>query len=251
MPKFFVKSGDIVDDQIINLVGDNVKHIRKVLRKNVGDEVILCDRDNERNYLCEIQEMDNEKIVTRIKEEIIENKESNLCITVFQGLPKFEKMELIIQKTTELGVTKIVPTIMKRCVVKLNEKEKEKKKLRWKKIAEMAAKQSGRNRIPEIDNFINIKKLCENIKKYDIVIVAYENEDRNSIKTEVKKLNLQKKRLNIAVVIGPEGGFEPIEIEEMSRNGAKIVSLGKRILRTETVALVMTSILMYELGDLN
>ena len=141
---------------------------------------------------------------------------------------------------------------MKRCVVLVNEKDEKKKKERWQKIAEVAAKQCGRDKIPKIDNFINIKKLCENIAKYDIVIVAYEDENRNSMKTEVKNLNLlEKEKLEIGIVIGPEGGFEESEVKDLKENGAKIVTLGKRILRTETVALSMLSILMYELGDLN
>ena len=154
-------------------------------------------------------------------------------------------MEFIIQKGTELGVNSFTPVVFKRSVVKLDEKEANKKIIRWQKIAEVAAKQSGRDMIPLIKNLENVKNICKLFENYDIVLVAYENENQNKLKDVLR--NLKKTKINIAVVIGPEGGIDESEIELFKEAKAKIVTLGKRILRTETVCLAMTAIINYEL----
>lgn len=196
--------------------------------------------------------MRNDEIICDIIEKIESEAESNIDITIFQGLPKSEKMELIIQKSVELGVSAIVPTKLKRCVVKIDGKDEKKKIDRWQKISEVAAKQSGRDYIPDIMNVQDINNIISQINNYDIILVPYENENNNSFKTEIQNLKkLNKFNFRIGIVIGPEGGFDENEIKLLEEAGAKIVTLGKRILRTETVALTMTSILMYELGDLN
>ena len=158
-------------------------------------------------------------------------------------------MELIIQKSVEIGANSIIPVKMKRCVVKIDEKSENKKIERWQKIAESAAKQSGRDIIPQIANVTKIDELAKRITQYDIVIVCYENEQKNKLKTELLQLKNNMKEyleIKIAVVIGPEGGLEENEVELLKQNGAKVVTLGKRILRTETVALNVLSIIMYE-----
>lgn len=179
------------------------------------------------------------------------NSESNIEVTIFQGLPKADKMELVIQKSVELGVYDITPVEMERSVVKLTAQEDKLKKLqRWQKIAEVAAKQSGRSRIPKINNIQSITDICNLSTDYDIVIVAYENEKENKLKYELEKLKAShNENLRIAVLIGPEGGIAPLEIQLLQEKGAKIVTLGNRILRTETVALNVLSIIMYELED--
>lgn len=183
-------------------------------------------------------------------EEIASNVEPHIQVTIFQGLPKADKMEWVIQKSVELGVYDITPVEMKRCVVKLKEKDKIKKLQRWQKISEVAAKQSGRDRIPHINSVININTLCEKIKGYDLVLVAYENEKQNSLKEELKKIQKPKDaETKIAVIIGPEGGIDKEEIEIFKKYHAKVVTLGNRILRTETVALNVLSIIMYELDS--
>ena len=167
-------------------------------------------------------------------------------ITLFQGIPKFEKMELIIQKNTEVGVNNIVPVIMERTVVKLDEKVASKKLDRWQKIAEIAAKQSMRDIIPNVKSIIKTKEI--DVDMYDVVLVAYENEEHNMLKAELKKLESQNKQeYNIAIVIGPEGGISEKEIELLDEKNVKFVSLGKRILRTETAGLVMAGNILYEL----
>lgn len=251
MPKFFVKEDQIKDNEII-ILGQDVNHIKKVLRAKKGDELQICNSQNGENFLCEINDLENENIICKIKEKINKNVESNIEVTIFQGLPKSDKMEYIIQKSVELGVHDITPVEMKRCVVKLNEKDKIKKIERWQKISEGAAKQCGRNIIPTINNVINVKNICNQIPNYDIVLVAYEKENKNTLKNELEKLKnmvkeTKQEKIKIAVVIGPEGGLEEQDVKMLKENNAKVITLGKRILRTETVALNTLSIIMYEL----
>ena len=166
-----------------------------------------------------------------------------------QGLPKADKMELIIQKSVELGVFDITPIEMKRCVVKLNEKDKTKKIQRWQKISEVASKQCGRNIIPSINSIINIKNVCNLLNEYDIVLIAYENEKETTLKQVLNEIKqcYNEKEIKIAIIIGPEGGIASEEVEILKESGAKSITLGKRILRTETVALSVLSVIMYEL----
>ena len=248
MPRFFVKK-EQVKKTTIEILGEDIKHIKNVLRKQISEDIEICDKDTKKSYICEIEKIEEKSILTKIIEELQSN-DNKIEVDIYQGLPKADKMELIIQKSVELGANAIIPVEMKRCVVKIATKDEMKKITRWQKIAESAAKQSGRNTIPEIRNIINIEKFTQLIKEYDSVIVAYENEKSNTIKHEL--LNLKEKietnnNIKIAVVIGPEGGLEEKDVELLKQNGAKIVTLGNRILRTETVALNVLSIIMYEL----
>ncbi len=249
MGKFFVNSNQINDNQIY-IIGEDVNHIKNVLRANVGENITICDSDNSLNYICEIINITPQKIDCKILKSFQNNVEGNVELHIFQGLPKSDKMELIIQKGTELGVSEFIPVNFKRCIVKISEKDENKKNERWNKIAEVAAKQSGRNIIPPVRKIENLKQMCNVFKDYDIVLVAYENEKENYIKNEL--INLKNKKLNkykIAVVIGPEGGIDVDEVNILKNSGAKIISLGNRILRTETVALQVSSIIMYELEN--
>ena len=249
MPKFFVQNNQIINEKI-EIKGQDVNHIKNVLRAKIGGEIYICNQDTSENFLCDIQEFEKEKITCKIKEKLENNSESNIEITIFQGLPKSDKMELIIQKSVELGVYQITPIEMKRCVVNLQEKDKKKKQERWQKISEVAAKQCMRDSIPKINGIISIKELENQIDQYDVVLVAYENERENTLKNELEKIkNQNKERNKIAIVIGPEGGIEEKEVESLKDKGCKIITLGKRILRTETVALNMISIIMYELEN--
>ena len=247
MPKFFV-AGNQINNNKIKIIGDDVNHIKNVLRQKSGDKITICDISKEQDYLCEIDKIEEKSIDCNIIEKLENNTESNVKVTIFQGLPKADKMELVIQKSVELGVYDITPLQMKRCVVKLNEKDKAKKIQRWKKISEVAAKQCGRNIIPKINNIVNVKEVCNLCNEYDIVLIAYENEKENTLKKELKNLKkLDEEEIKVAVIIGPEGGIAPEEIKMFEENGAKIITLGNRILRTETVALSVLSIIMYEL----
>ncbi len=245
MSKFFVKPEQIKNDNII-IDGDDVNHILNVLRMKKDDEIQVCNQVTGENYKARIVQYSKNEIECKIEEKIGKSTESNVHITLFQGIPKFEKMELIIQKNTEVGVNNIVPVIMERTVVKLDEKVASKKLDRWQKIAEIAAKQSMRDIIPNVKSIIKTKEI--DVDMYDVVLVAYENEEHNMLKAELKKLESQNKQeYNIAIVIGPEGGISEKEIELLDEKNVKFVSLGKRILRTETAGLVMAGNILYEL----
>lgn len=249
MPKFFVPNEQVQEDKKeIKIIGTDVNHLKNVLRAKVGDNIEITDNSNQKNYRCQIEQVEKEYIKTKIIEELQENTESKIKVTVYQGLPKAEKMELIIQKSVELGVYDITPVEMKRCIVKLKDKDKEKKIQRWQKISEVAAKQCGREIIPVINDIIEVKEISSLVNEYDMLIVAYEQEQTVTLKEkllEIKKLN--KEELKIAIVIGPEGGLDEKEVTNLKESGVQIVTLGKRILRTETVALQMLSVIMYEL----
>ena len=248
MRKFFVNSENIKENKV-NILGNDVNHIKNVLRLKIGDQIQICNQETSENYICEIIEIDNKCVETEILEKIEAVAEGNVDLHIFQGLPKADKMELIIQKGTELGVSKFIPVSFKRSIVKLSGKDEAKKIERWQKIAEVAAKQSHRDLVPEVKNIINVKNVCDLISEYDIVLLAYEEELQNYIKNELLKIKSANEKIKIAVVIGPEGGIDSEEADALKNSGAKVVSLGKRILRTETVALQVASIIMYELED--
>lgn len=242
MPRFFVRTNQISNDNI-DIIGEDVKHIKNVLRKQIGDKIEVCNQETGDSYKCEIKNFSEDEIKTNIIEKL-KNIQEKVQVDIYQGLPKSDKMELIIQKSVELGANAIIPVNMKRCVVKIEGKDEAKKTDRWQKIAESAAKQCGRSFIPKVKNLINVKDICNLINEYDTIIVAYENEKENTLKSELQKLD--SANLKIGIVIGPEGGFEESDIKLLRENGAKIVTLGDRILRTETVALNVLSIIMYE-----
>ncbi len=250
MPKFFVNNEQINGDNVY-IIGDDINHIKNVLRMKIGDTFNICSNENLENYIVKIESFENKEIMCKIQRKIETTTESNVKVHIYQGLPKADKMELIIQKSVELGVQKITPVEMTRCVVKLDDKDKVKKLNRWQKIAEVAAKQCGRDIIPEICNIKNIKEIVGEFSNYDITLLCYENEKNVFLKSVLKNLstsdNLKKgKDLKVAVIIGPEGGIDISEVEFMEQSGAKVVSLGNRILRTETVCLSLLSIIMYE-----
>lgn len=248
MYKFFVTDNQIKDNYI-DIIKDDVNHIKNVLRLGIDEEIQVCVINNSINYLCKIVELDNKFVRCKILNKLESTSEPKTYLHVFQGLPKAEKMETIIQKCTELGVSEITPVAMKRCVVKLDDKTGVKKVQRWQKIAEVAAKQSKRDKIPTVNLPINIKNLYEKIVNYDIVLVAYENEEDISIKKILQDVE-KKENLKVAVIVGPEGGIEDKEIEELKSVGAKVVTLGKRILRTETAPIVLASVIMYEFDEM-
>lgn len=254
MPKFFIKQNQIENNQI-KIIGNDINHIKNVLRAKVGEEIEICNSDLQENYICKIKTIEKEKINLEIIEKISSISESNIKVTIFQGIPKADKMELIIQKSVELGVYDITPVEMKRCVVKLQEKDKIKKVERWQKISEVAAKQSGRDYIPKVNNCIRLKEILNQRSEYDEIILAYEKEKENTLKQEISQIKqkfnskLKAEELKIGIIIGPEGGIDEVEEKMLRENGIRVITLGNRILRTETVALNMLSIIMYELEE--
>ena len=252
MQKFFVETNQIdTENKLIFINGEDVNHIKNVLRCVIGEHIEICEKSNTPSkYVVKIKEMSNTEIVCDITEKVTKNNEPKVKIHIFQGLPKAEKMELIIQKCTELGVQTFTPVDMHRCIVKISGKDEDKKIIRWQKISEVAAKQSGRDIIPKVERKISIKQFANKCSEFDLVLVAYENEDNIFLKNELEKINGNMQELNIAILIGPEGGITEEEIEIMKNANAKIVSLGNRILRTETVAMVVSGIILYELGEM-
>ena len=223
-----------------------MNHIKNVLRCQKGEHIEICNSETSKNYLCEINKIEKEEIECNILENLRSNVETDIKVTIFQGLPKADKMEYIIQKSVELVAYDITPVEMKRCIVKLNEKDKEKKIQRWQKIAEVAAKQCKRDIIPKINNITNVKLICNIIQNYDIILVAYEKEKERTLKSELKKIKEYNQK-NIGIIIGPEGGLDEDDVKLLEESGAKVITLGNRILRTETVALNVLSNIMYEL----
>jgi len=238
---FFVDKDKIKNDYIY-IESSDVNHIKNVLRKNVGD--ILNVVSENVIYKSEISEITQNQVVCKILDKQ-EKKKSNVELTIFQGLAKADKIEYIIQKCTELGVSEIVPVEMKRCVVKLDDKDKLKKIDRWRKIAEVAAKQSLRNDILKVEKILSFSLLLEEIKNYDLVILAYEKEKSVTLKSVLKDIDDSISK--IAVIIGPEGGIDEEEAEILINNNAKSITLGERILRTETAPVAISAMMMYEL----
>lgn len=243
--KFFVPKENIHND-IALVEGDDVKHIYKVLRLEEGN-IVNINNCNGEEYIGEIISVDKKEVKVLLKEKVEINRESFLKISLFQGLPKSSKMDLIVQKAAELGVMSITPLLTERVVVRTEMSEFTKTE-RWKRIALEACKQCKRSIIPQINTPIEFNTLIPSLSQYDLIVVPYENEKGYGIKNLIKDLNDEIR--NVAVIIGPEGGFEEDEISSLKDKNGKIVTLGPRILRTETAGFVCASILQYELGDL-
>lgn len=243
MPKYFTEPENIKDG-FIEIFSDEAKHILNVMRMEIGDTLTICDGQSN-DYLCRICETGKNCLKAKIKETTKSESEPKTKITLYQGLPKSDKMELIIQKCVEIGVCRIVPVITERAVVKIEKGAKEDKKTeRWQKIAESAAKQSGRGIIPAVERPMKFKDAIEEAVKNGEAIIPYENEKDRGLKEFIKN----SKAENIGIFIGPEGGFDTKEIEFAVENGVMSVTLGKRILRTETAGIVTSAIVLYELG---
>ena len=240
MHKFFVETEQINNNKI-KIVNEDYNHIANVLRMKNGDSVLITNKKSQETFNCKIEKITANEVICNIINVENKNVEMNVNVDIFQGLPKADKMEYIIQKCVELGVHKIIPVNMKYCIAKI--KDEEKKNIRWNKIAEVAAKQCKRNVIPKIEKSININQLCCELKNYDLVILAYENEENITIKTVLKE---NKNAKTIAVIVGPEGGLSADEVLMLKDEGAKVVSLGSRILRTETAPIAALSMILYE-----
>lgn len=249
MNRFFVDVENIIEEENYIRMDDQEdrKHILKVLRLNIGDCVEISDGCGH-VYIAEIQSISESAIDLKLLEKRKSEAEPDVKITLFQSIPKSDKMEIIIQKTVELGITEIVPVISQRTVVRLHSKNEQKKLERWRKIASEAAKQCKRGIIPNVHPPISFEQMLERICQYDFVAIPYEKEKELGLKDLLKNCGPAWKK--IGIVIGPEGGFTEEEISIAKRAGAVSVTLGPRILRTETAGFVALSIFMYEIGDL-
>lgn len=250
MYHFFVDPSQICDTSVI-ITGDDVNHIKNVIRLKNGDEISISNGEDGRDYRCQIEEITETQVVCKLRFIKEDGVELPAKVYLFQGLPKNDKMELIIQKTVELGVYELIPVAMKRCVVKLDEKKAKSKIARWQTIAEAAAKQSKRAVIPQVKEVMTYRQALEYAKEMDVKLVPYEMEnilDNASGMAGTKKLmeSLHAGQ-RIAVFIGPEGGFEQDEIDAAISLGMNPVTLGKRILRTETAGMTIMAWIMYQL----
>lgn len=246
MARFFVSPGQIGPAKISIFDGD-VNHIRRVLRMKEGDELTVCDGEG-RDYFCRISSMSDDVVTCDIIDSWTSYVELPVRLHLFQGLPKADKMELIIQKAVELGAAEIIPVAMARSIVKLDEKKAGKKTSRWQGIAESGAKQSGRAIVPEVRQPMSYKQALSYASSLDAVIVPYEKaEGIEQSRALIDALASDENIKSIGIFIGPEGGFDEKEIELALEAGAKPITLGRRILRTETAGLAILSILMYRL----
>ncbi|MBE5769790.1 MAG: 16S rRNA (uracil(1498)-N(3))-methyltransferase [Clostridiales bacterium] len=237
MHRFFA---DFLDENSAVLNEEEAAHALKVLRLRQGDACqALMDGSVYEATISQIQP----QVILQLGEKL-PSPEPSIRVTLYQGLPKGDKMDFLSQKCTEAGIFRIVPVLFSRCVVKWEKKDDEKKLPRWQRIAAEAAKQSGRAIVPEIGRPVTLKQLCEELKEYDLALVPWEDQKGNGIRQQFAG---QK---NIAVVIGPEGGMAPEEIEMMQQSGARPVTLGPRIFRTETAGLAALISLMTLSGDM-
>ena len=230
----------------MSISGNDVNHIKNVLRMEKGEDISVSDGHG-RDYFCVISQMDKDRIVLEIQNSWDSYVELGTKLYLFQGLPKSDKMDLIIQKAVELGVYEIVPVVTRRTIVKLDEKKEAKKLARWQGISESAAKQAGRGRIPSVSPPVSFKDALEFAGTLDSVIIPYEKaEGMEASRAVVKGL---KNKKSVGIFIGPEGGFDTEEVDAAMESGAVPVTLGRRILRTETAGLAVLSVLMFELED--
>ena len=255
MDRFFVEPEHLnLDDKTLYIDGEDVKHISKVLRYGQGDEIEVCD-SNGHEYICRIESVDKSRIDLSIVDEVDINRESRIRVSLYQGVPKSTKMDIILQKLTEAGVDEIVPVNTKRSVVNIKGDKADKKFDRWERIIYEAAKQSKRGLIPKLRGILSFKEALEDMGKNDINICPYEVEKSLGIKEalqtgQVKKILENKDEVRVGIFIGPEGGFAEEENEMVKAAGIASVTMGPRIFRTETASIVATAITLYELGDI-
>lgn len=244
MPRFFIKKEDIGKDNRIVLRDENATHISLSLRMRVGDKLTVCDSTG-RDYFCRIETITHDEVVLVAEDSALCQSEPSVRVSLFQALPKGEKFEWIIQKCVELGVTEIVPVLTSRCISRPDDKAAEKKRKRWNAIAEEAAKQSGRGIIPTVTEILSYEAAICRIQSAEQSFFCYENETEYDLKQFCDE-RLSPIPQTLSFFVGPEGGISPEEADAAQKAGIRAVSLGKRILRTETAPLcVLSGIMLY------
>ncbi len=285
MHRFFVDD-NAIEGEVVKVTGSDFNHISHSLRMQVSDQFIVNNGDG-LDYIVEIEAISEEMIIAKIISSEKNRNEPSLSVTLAQAIPKKSNMDLIVQKCTEIGIKKIIPINTKRTIVKLTGKKLQKRRDRWQKIAEEAAKQSRRGIIPIIDELINFKDLKSVFDDYDMILIPWEDEEKLALKElwkskynekqdEIDKEENEKNRKdnnqnlykdkqmsnellndveklgieNVLVIIGPEGGFTTDEVEFVQKNGGHAITLGPRILRTETAGFVALTALLYQADEL-
>ena len=247
MYQFFTEPENIRENEIIISDHQDVNHICNVLRMKVGEEIAFCCQENQKEYICRISSIEKEEVRAVIEDINGESGELPVEITLFQGLPKGDKMELIIQKAVELGAARIVPVASKRAVVKLDAKKAVKKVQSWNEIAKSAAKQSKRRAIPEVTQVMSFPEAVEYGKTMDMLLIPYE--DARGVAYSKEIIASVKGKKSLGIYIGPEGGFQEEEVALAQSAGAYSITLGHRILRTETAGMAVLSIIMFLLEE--
>ncbi len=241
MPKFFFDPANIKNGTVL-LEGENARHLLKVLRVREGDGLVLCD-GNAFDYDATVKSVEKDCLTVYLIKKYENSAEPAVKITLFQGLPKGDKLSYIAEKAVEAGVCEIAPVLMKRSVARSDKKEFAKKLERYQKIAEAAAKQSNRGVIPVFSGLHTIQDVQNRAEEFDLLLLPYECEQEHSLK-KILKTAPEAKR--IAVIIGPEGGFDEEEVQALRESGFCSVSLGTRILRTETAGIAAVFQMLYE-----
>lgn len=246
MGRFFVLPHQI-DGDTIWIEGGDAQHIGKVLRLNVGDEITICDGAGN-DYQAKISQIGKNEVQSQIISQSKADTEPNLRVVLYQGIPKAAKMDFVIQKAVELGVTEIVPVMTKRSVVKLDDKGAKGKVERWNKIAAEASKQCNRAVIPTVAPVMDLEEALSRMQQLELKLIPYEAEEKTGLRDVLEQ---HAHAASVGILIGPEGGFDQQEVE-LARKGALLpVRLGKRILRTETAPLAVIAALMYAYGEIN
>lgn len=239
-----MEEGQICGDRIV-ITGEDVNHIKNVLRMKIGEEIAVSNGVDGREYRCEVAQLLADEVVCKLRFIKENDVELPAQVYLFQGLPKADKMELIIQKAVELGAYSVIPVATRRSIVKLDDKKAAAKQNRWQGIAEAAAKQSKRKIIPKIEKVMSFAEALEMAKELEVRLIPYElAEDMSHTKEIIERIREGQK---IAIFIGPEGGFDETEIAMASEVGVEPITLGKRILRTETAGMTVLAWLMYHL----
>ncbi|MCI8416516.1 MAG: 16S rRNA (uracil(1498)-N(3))-methyltransferase [Lachnospiraceae bacterium] len=241
MYHFFIEPQQVQGQQIL-ITGPDVVHMRNVLRMKAGEEVSVSDGRG-RTYVCKVERVESEQVALYIQETEEISTEPGVSVTLYQGLPKGDKMELIVQKGVELGVARIVPVVTRRTIVKLDEKKAAARVSRWNGIARSAAEQSGRWMVPEVAAVCSFAQAVEEAGELDQVVIPYELAQDMAKTREI--LGSVRKGQSVGIFIGPEGGFDEAEVEQVIRRGGRPITLGRRILRTETAGMAVLAMLTF------
>lgn len=248
MQRYFIND-EVWNETEIVITGEDHHHMFRVMRMKQGDEVI-CNNESGQSALCQIEQINNEKVVLRVVERLDMSTELPVSVTIAQGLPKRDKLELVLQKGTELGASRFIPFKAARSVVKWDEKKSKSRMKRYEKIVKEASEQSHRNKLPIVERPVTIKQLIEESKSYDVKMVAYEEEAKSERTYSIRKsFELLNEGDKLLVCVGPEGGFSHEEIKLLKENGFQTVRLGPRILRTETASLYVLASLSYQFEE--
>lgn len=257
MQRYFVPA-DQFDEQEVRITGEDARHISRVMRSRVGDQVIACNGQS-LDVLVEITELAEGVVTASIVETLEQHGEPNLFVTIAQSLPKADKMESVIQKCTEIGASSFLPFLSERTVVQYDERKEVKRIQRWSKIAKEAAEQSHRSRVPLVESPVSWKQLLKQFADYDLICFCYEKENGHQLRDVVQPFaeslttdhNASNQVTRVMIVVGPEGGFSEQEVSAAEASGAVATGLGRRILRTETAAMTALACIMYETGEMS